>query len=125
MPEPPPPTGPDFSAVDSLAKARQLYEDGTLEKLFLMPLEFGGQDIPPNVLYVPLGITDIKQGIDLNVIGKLAEDGTITQYSAEPEYEGNSFIPIALRIRAWDPGEFSTEIYIWGQALEREADLSP
>jgi hypothetical protein len=42
----PQPNGPDFSAIDSQAKAEELFRRGDLEKLFLMPLEFGGQDIP-------------------------------------------------------------------------------
>ncbi|TWU50742.1 hypothetical protein Poly51_40350 [Rubripirellula tenax] len=119
----PPTTGPDFSDVDSLAKAQKLCADGTLEKLYLMPLDFGGQDIPPNILYVPVGIADIKHGIDTNVIGPLAADGSITQYAAEPEYRGDSFIPMAINIRAWEPREFNTQINIWGEALEREDQM--
>ncbi|WP_020467828.1 hypothetical protein [Zavarzinella formosa] len=114
------PTGPDFSAVDSQAKAMELYERGDLEKLFLMPLEFGGTDNPLNTLYVPVGVADIKAGIDNNVIGPLAAGGKITKYTASPEYQGKSFIPIAIQIVASDPGEFSTTINIWGEALSRE-----
>ena len=55
--------GPDFSHVNSQAKAEALFRQGELEKLFLMPLEFGGEDNPLNVLYVPLGVAAIKQGI--------------------------------------------------------------
>src|SRR4030095_16924420 len=114
-----PPAGPDFSQIDSQAKAEQLFQSGTLEKLFLMPLAFGGEDVPGNVLYVPLGATDIKCGIDTNIIGPLAEEGKISKYKAEPEYQGDSFIPIAIKITAWDPGQFTTTINIWGDALSR------
>jgi len=75
---PPPPSGPDFSHVDSLAKARELLSQGKLEKLHLMPLEFGGEDIPQNVVYVPVGMADVKAGIDRDVIGRLAAEGKIT-----------------------------------------------
>lgn len=115
-----PPTGPDFSAIDSQAKAEELFRRGELEKLFLMPLEFGGQDIPLNTLYVPVGVADIKAGIDNNVIGPLAAEGKITKYTATPEYQGRSFIPIAIKIVASDPGAFSTSINIWGEALTRD-----
>jgi hypothetical protein len=37
-----------------------------------------------------------------------------------PEYQGKSFIPIAIKIVASDPGEFSTTINIWGEALARD-----
>src|SRR5262245_41627444 len=118
--KPPPPNGPDFSAIDSRAKAEELFQRGELEKLFLMPLEFGGQDNPLNVLFVPIGVAGIKSGIDNNVIRPLVAEGKITQYTATPEYQGKSFIPIAIKIVASDPGQFSTTIKIWGEALGRD-----
>jgi hypothetical protein len=118
----PTPTGPDFSEIDSLAKAEELFQRGGLEKLFLVPLEFGGQDIPQNILYVPVGIAAIKSDIDKNVITPLAASGKLTTYSAMPEYQGKSFIPIAIEIVAADPGKFSTKINIWGKALAQEND---
>jgi hypothetical protein len=113
-------TGPDFSDIDSQKKAVAAFRRGDLEKLFLMPLDFGGQDIPDNVLYVPIGVADVKDGIDTNVIRPLIEKGKVSEYTAEPEYQGDSFIPIALKITAKNPGEFTTTINIWGEALERE-----
>lgn len=118
----PSPNGPDFSAIDSQAKAVELFERGDLEKLFLMPLEFGGTDNPLNTLYVPVGVGAIKSGIDDNVIGPLAAEGKITEYKAMPEYQGKSFIPIAIKIVASNPGEFTTTIQIWGEAPARDQD---
>jgi hypothetical protein len=115
----PPPIGPDFSGIDSLAKAEAMFHRGDLEKLFLMPLEFGGQDIPDNTLYVPIGVADVKWGIDNNVIAPLVAEGRITKYTATPEYQGDSFVPIALKIVASEPGDFTTTISIWGDALGR------
>jgi hypothetical protein len=115
----PPPKDPDFSNVDSREKAEALFRRGDLEKLFLMPLEFGGEDNPLNTLYVPVGLAEVKARIDNNVIGPLAAEGKISKYTATPEYQGNSFIPIALKIVASDPGEFVTTINIWGQAPTR------
>jgi hypothetical protein len=116
----PAPNGPDFSGIDSQEKAEQLFGRGDLEKLFLLPLEFGGEDVEENVLFVPIGVAGIKSGIDNNVIGPLVAEGKITQYTATPEYQGKSFIPIAIRIVASNPGEFSTIINIWGDALARQ-----
>jgi hypothetical protein len=115
--KPPPPIGPDFSAIDSNAKAEELFRRGELEKLFLMPLQFGGEDIPPNTLYVPVGIGAIKDRIDSNVIAPLVEEGVLTSYRAVPRYQGASFIPISIQIVASNPGEFTTTIDIWGDAL--------
>lgn len=112
-----PPVGPDFSDVDSQAKAHALFQAGKLEKLFLMPACLGGDDNPLNTLYVPIGIGAAKARIDDDVVFPLAESGEVTQYKAEPQYQGNSFIPIAVRIRAYNPGEFTTTIHIWGDAL--------
>ncbi|HEV3144486.1 MAG TPA: hypothetical protein VGZ47_11420 [Gemmataceae bacterium] len=114
------PNGPDFSEIDSREKAEELFRRGGLEKLFLMPLAFGGEDIPLNTLFVPIGVADIKAGIDNNVIAPLVEEGKISNYTATPEYQGNSFIPIAIKIEATDPGEFVTTINIWGEAIARE-----
>jgi len=114
------PPGPDFSDVDSLKLAAAMYRKGKLERMHLIPLEFGGPDDENNVVYVPLGLSDVKRGIDVNVIGPLVDAGKVTQYKAEPEYEGESFVPIAIKITAWEPGKFTTTINIWGEALERE-----
>jgi hypothetical protein len=115
-----PVNGPDFSGIDSQAKAEELFRRGELEKLYLLPLEFGGQDGPDNFLYVPQGVAGVKSGIDMNVIAPLVQEGKVTNYTATPEYQGESFIPIAITIVASDPGEFSTTISIWGEALSRK-----
>jgi hypothetical protein len=117
----PQPNGPDFSDIDSREKAEVLFSRGDLEKLYLMPLEFGGQDTPLNTLYVPVGLANVKSGIDNNIIAPLAAEGIITKYTASPEYQGNSFIPISIEIVASDPGEFRSTIKIWGEALNRES----
>jgi hypothetical protein len=117
--KPPAPSGPDFSGIDSPAKVEVLLRRGDLEKLFLMPLELGGKDIAQNVVYVPVGLAAVKAGIDSRIIGLLAGKGKITEYKATPVYQGRSFIPIAIKIAASNPGEFTTTINIWGQALAR------
>jgi hypothetical protein len=116
----PKPTGPDFSDIDSPKKAEAAFRRGDLEKLFLMPLAFGGEDVPENTVYVPVGLAEVKAGIDTNVIGRLVSEGKVSRYSADVEYQGESMIPIAVKITAWDPGEFTTTINIWGDALGRE-----
>ncbi len=112
--------GPDFAHLDSQAKVEAAFRKGDLEKVYLIPLDFGGPDDETNFLYVPVGVADIKAGIDQNVIGPLVADGKVTQYNVEPEYQGDSFVPIALKIRAWEPGDFTTTINIWGAALGRD-----
>ncbi|MCA9078713.1 MAG: hypothetical protein KDA93_27060 [Planctomycetaceae bacterium] len=116
----PPEHGPDFSQIDSREKAQKLVEEGVLEPLYLMPLSFGGVESPVNVVYVPIGFAQVKDGIDQNVIAPLVKDGSVSHYTANPEYRGSSFVPMAIQIEAKDPGSFTMCLAIWGEALERE-----
>jgi hypothetical protein len=109
-------SGPDFSAVDSRLKAEELMRSGELRKMLLMPLEFGGADIPPNVVFVPAFALEMKARIDATV-AELAKQRTISQYEAVPEYEGNSFVPTTVKIIASNPGSFTARVAIWGRAL--------
>ena len=95
---------------------------GELEKLFLLPVESGGTGDPRNIVYVPLGFVAIKKDIDTNIIKPLVAESKITEYQATPEYQGKSFIPIAIKIAAANPGSFTTTINIWGIALSRRVD---
>jgi hypothetical protein len=115
-----PPIGPDFSLIDSQAKVEEMFRRGELEKVFLLPLEFGGQDIPDNYLFVPIGVVGVKASTDNNIIRPLVDEGKISQYTATPEYQGASFVPIAIKIVASSPGNFTTTINIWGEALRRK-----
>ena len=108
---------PDFETIDSRAKAENLLREGQLEKLYLLPLEFGGLDNPHNALYVPVGVANRKASIDQNVIYPMAHAGTITEYQAIPEYQGISCIPVAIEIVASTPGHFRSRINIWGKAI--------
>ncbi len=113
--------GPDFSEVDSREKAQRLADQGVLVKLHLLPPEFGGDDAEPNVVYVPAFVAELKRGMEANTIMPLAQDGKITRYAASPKYQGRSFVPNAIEIRATDPGSFDAVIRIWGEALNEES----
>ncbi len=106
---------PDFSLVDSREKAISLMQQGKLEKLYLFPPEFGGPDVPENTTYVPLGLVQAKTQFD-STVAKLVKEGTVSQYSAVPEYKGDSFIPARIIIRAWHPersGEVNCTLEVW------------
>jgi hypothetical protein len=105
----------DFSEVDSLEKAQALCSAGKLERLYLFPVEFGGQEIPQNTLYVAIGIAAIKKQID-GTIQDLVNAGQVSSYVAEPEYKGSSFVPSKIRITAAHPeksGGLNPIIDIW------------
>jgi hypothetical protein len=110
--------GPDFSHITSQSAALDLVRVGQLEPLLLLPDIFGGRDdVAANVVYVPVGLADVKRGIDENIVVPLAREGQVTRYVATPRYEGDSFIPTAITINASEPGSFTTTIAIWGSAL--------
>ena len=109
--------GPDFSSVDSREKAEALVQKGVLKKLLLLPSEFGGEDVPPNVVYVPEFAVELKASTDHNVVLPLAREGKVTRYNATPEYQGKSFIPSAINIVANEPGSFTYRLAIWGKPL--------
>jgi len=78
------PSGPDFSDINSKEKVKARLQSGDLEKLFLLPAEFGGIDDPRNICYVPRGFVAIKRDIDTNIIKPLIESEKITEYQATP-----------------------------------------
>jgi len=115
-----PASGPDFSGVTSEKQAEELARAGKLERLLLLPAIFGGRDdVPANYVYVPVGLAEVKQRIDENIIAPLVRDGQVTKYAATPEYSGSSTIPIAITVTASVPGSFTTTIAVWGEGLTR------
>jgi hypothetical protein len=123
--QPAAPNGPDFSAIDSPARVQEAVRRGELEQLFLMPLEFGGSEIPENTLYVPPWVCGMKAGFDHNVIRPLVEQGITIQYSVIPEYQHGSRVPIAITTLWAKPGDAQSSAYtinIWGEALTRDGD---
>jgi len=109
--------GPDYSSVNSREKAEALVGRGELQKLLLLPAEFGGADVQPNTVYVPPFAADLKSETDINTVLPLSQKGVVTRYRATPEYQGKSFIPVSITIVASEPGSFTSTINIWGKAL--------
>lgn len=112
--------GLDFAEVDSQAKAEVRLQRGELEKTYLFPPMFGGKADSRNVVYVPVGFGSVKSNIDSNIIRPLIAEGKVTHYEAIPEYQGKSFVPIAIKIIASDPSSFTSTIKIWGGALTQK-----
>ena len=113
------PPGTDYSLVDSLEKVQRLADRGELVALLLLPEAFGGEARRENTVYVPPFVAELKASADENVILPLAAEGKVTKYRADPEYAGKSFVPIALKLFAYDPSDFTYDIAIWGEALGR------
>jgi len=104
--------GPDYSSIDSNEKAIELFEKGELEKIHLMPLTFGGQDIPMNTLYGPPHANIFKNRFDTSLEQFIIE-GKNLHYNASPEYKGKSFIPSKLTITVSGDISFKQTIEIW------------
>ncbi|WP_205510643.1 hypothetical protein [Longitalea arenae] len=103
---------PDYSHIDSYEKAEQLYARKELVKLHLMPLDWGGQDLAMNIIYVPGFVVEEKARID-GIIEELLAAGHNLSYSASPEYKGNSFIASKLVIKVSGDRQMEAAIEIW------------
>jgi hypothetical protein len=103
--------GPDFSDINSIEKAIDLYKKGSLTKIYMMPLEFGGEDSPENTLYVPEFVKDFKNRFD-NMVGDLLEEGKQLGFETIPEYKGKSFVPSKLILMVTGDSEFTETIHI-------------
>jgi|SRR3990167_2578929 len=106
---------PDFSDVNSREKALELVKQGKLHKILLFPAEFGGQDLPHNVVYVPAGIPEIKDQITGTLI-RFVEDGLIDNLEVSPEYKGGSFVPSKINMKtshSGKSGKFNPSIEVW------------
>ncbi|MDP3855986.1 hypothetical protein [Phenylobacterium sp.] len=115
------PPGPDYSHVDTREKAERLVERGKLVALLLLPEQFGGDWRAENIVFVPPFAADLKTRVDENIIIPLAIEGKVTRYRAEPEHAGRSMVPIAVKLVASDPADFTYNMAIWGDALGRES----
>jgi hypothetical protein len=110
----------DFATIKSREKAEALHRAGVLQKLSLLPPEFGGDDRPANTIFVPPGVAKRKADIDQQIIGALIKARKISKYSAKPEYEAGSVVPISLTITVSDPETYEFPITIWGSAIDRQ-----
>ena len=103
----------DFDSIDTLEKAEKEFQKGNLEKLYLLPLMFGGEDEIHNTIYVPIGINAAKEKVD-NHIADLLDQGKTQSYNCNLEYKDKSIIPSKLIITTGKDGKevFKTTIEI-------------
>ncbi|WP_207510420.1 hypothetical protein [Longitalea luteola] len=106
------PPSADYSHIDDHEKAQQLCAQKELVKLHLMPLDWGGQDLVMNIIYVPPFVLEEKARID-GMIEELLVAGHNLNYSAVPEYKGNSFVASKLVITISGDKEIELTIDIW------------
>jgi len=48
------------------------------------------------VVFVPAGMTAVRDASVLSLVAALLEDGTVDTFTATPEYRGDSVVPSAL-----------------------------
>jgi len=108
-------TARDYSNITSREIAEQHVAQGKLYKILLFPAEFGGEERPENITYVPPGIPEIKDQLTGTLI-RSTRDGLIDNLRVTPEYKGNSFVPARIRMFATHKtkkGSFNPVIEIW------------
>ncbi|MBO2671004.1 suppressor of fused domain protein [Shewanella algae] len=106
------PASINYPDIDNREQAEELAAQGMLRKTYLFPLEFGGQDDPMNVVYLPKMASLSKKVFDQQVM-ELAQQGNISNYSASPNYQADSFIPESIDIVADGEAGISTRIEVW------------
>ena len=106
---------PDYGHVTSAAAARALAAEGKLTKILLFPAEFGGDDRPGNVVYVPPEAARAKD-LTTGTLIRYFEQGLIDNLTVDAEYKGDSFIPSRILMNATHSskdGAFNPSISIW------------
>ena len=76
----------DFSDVSSREQAERLVGEGRLARILLFPAEFGGEDIPPNVTFVPPAVAPIREAL-IGTLTRFIEEGLIDRMTVSPEYQ--------------------------------------
>lgn len=94
----------DFSGIESLAAAQDLAKQGKLVPVLLFPAELGGDDIPPNKVYVTPEAAAARGRAVATIISML-EDGRVNQMEVLPAYKGKSFVPSSIAMHAWHTGK--------------------
>ena len=103
-----------FEEIDSVSKAQEECKKGNLERMYIMSPIFGGTDAPHNILYVPVGVSRIKEGYD-NILADLVEQGKAKSFNCKPEYKGKSVVPSRITITSGKDGVevFKQTIEVW------------
>ena len=106
---------PDFSNFQTLPSVRALAGEGRLVKLLLFPAEFGGEDVPKNVVYVTLEAA-AAHAVIVSTLRRMAREGLVDQLEVKPEWKGGSFVPAVIRFHGSHSargGKFEPEIVVW------------
>jgi hypothetical protein len=105
----------DFSHVTSQDDAQALAAEGKLARVLLFPAELGGQDVPPNAVYITPEAAEARELI-IGSLQRFAAEGLIDKLNVKPEYKGDSFVPSKLVINASHSerdGSFNPTIEVW------------
>ncbi|NVJ51511.1 MAG: suppressor of fused domain protein [Gammaproteobacteria bacterium] len=106
------PKGVDLANVNSREAAVDLYEQGLLRKAHLFPTDFGGEDVEANTIYLPKSAFIEKYQFEQKVL-QYAQQGLINNYTAQPIYQGDSFVPAKLQLSATGQENISLEIHVF------------
>jgi hypothetical protein len=108
---------PDFSTVDSIAKAEALVRRHRLVPVLFYPKEFGGADDPQNRGYLPPWAAETRARL-VATMTRMAEAGDVNRFAVDLGYSGDSIVPTRLTMRAWHSsrkkrGLFEPTIDVW------------
>jgi hypothetical protein len=80
------------------AQLEELKSRGLVQQCFLLPLKLGGTQDAQNIVWLPPKCAEIKLQIDSVAEQQVHSSGQKIQYSAVPDFDGNSPIPKTIAI---------------------------
>jgi hypothetical protein len=89
----------ELAAVTSREAMLALAKKGRLRKVLVFPGEFGGEDILPNVAYVPFQALKSRAEAITRLQEAVAQ-GAVNSLTVTPEYKGDSHVPAKLVFQA-------------------------
>jgi hypothetical protein len=105
----------ELNDVTSFEKAEQLFHEGALFKVLLIPPEFNGRSSDANTVYLPKSASNAKDQVTESLL-KLKREGQITSLDMQLVYKGNSVVPTEIVMKSWHKerlGEFTNTIKVW------------
>ena len=95
---------PRYRAIQELRRQTREERDsliarGLIEKVLMLPAEFGGTDDPRNLVYLPINLVSQKRAFDAEVMRRI-QNGEDLQYAVTPNYDNDSVVPGRLHMEA-------------------------
>lgn len=104
----------DYSSISSVAAAERAFDNGSLEKILLLPVDLGGGYVAENIVYIPEFAAEVKNGSNAALLAAVRKG--MSEVTVVPHYRGESFVPASISVSAARPGMppgYTFEVTVW------------